>query len=61
MTGNWRRWSFNGVKLRRKAYTRIPHDLTSGRGSEPGIPTASSRAIKEAIEDAYGRKPTDQL
>ena len=61
MTDNWRRWLFSGTKLHRNMTARTPRDFTSGKGDKLAIPTASSRSIKKAIEDAYGRKPTDQL
>lgn len=61
MTYGWRCWLRDAPKLYRNRTARTPRDFTSGKGSEPGIPTASSRAIKDAIEDAYGRKSTNQL
>lgn len=59
MTYSWRHWLRDRSELHRNMAARTPRDFTSGKGSEPSIPTASSRAIKDAIEDAYGRKPTD--
>lgn len=38
---------------------KVPRDLTSGKGSEPSVPSASTRDIDAAITDAYGPRPCD--